>query len=66
MTGSVDEGAGYFTDKRGTLRDRKGPYRLMCRYDVSMAARGKYLYLTYVWHDGSRYVIDPDVEVWDN
>lgn len=66
VTGSVDEGTGYFTDRRGALRDQTGPYRLMCRYDVAAAAGGQYLYLTYVWHDGSRYVIDPDVEIWDN
>lgn len=66
VTGSVDEGTGYFTDKRGTLRDQKGPYRLMCRYDVSVGSGGKYLYLTYVWYDGGQCVIDPDVEIWDN
>lgn len=64
VTGSVDEGAGIFTDARGMLRDKPGPYRLMCRYDVSTVSGAEYLYLTYVWHDGSQYVIDPDVEVW--
>ncbi len=65
VTGSVDEGEGTFTDARGVSRNRKGPYRLMCRYNVS-AAGGEYLYLAYVWHDGSRYVIDPDVEIWND
>jgi hypothetical protein len=37
----------------------------MCRYEVSTTLGSKYLYITYVWHDGNQYVIDPDVEVWD-
>jgi len=64
VTGEVDNGEGLFTEQRGVLRDKTGPYRLMCRYEVASGVGNKYLFITYVWHDGSHYVIDPDIEVW--
>lgn len=63
VKGSVDEGSGLFTDQRGMLRDRRGPYRLMCRYDVAKGSTD-WLYITYVWHDGQHYIVDADVEKW--
>lgn len=64
VIGEVDDGEGLFTDERGMLRDKKGPYRLMCRYEVGTGFGNKYLIITYIWHDGSHYVVDPDIEVW--
>ena len=64
VTGEVDDGQGLFTDQRGMLRKERGPYRLMCRYEVDTGWRDDALYITYVWHDGERYIIDADVEKW--
>lgn len=61
---AVDDGEGIFTTERGVLRNKKGPYRLMCRYEVVTGAGKKYLFIAYVWHDGSRYIVDSDIEVW--
>ena len=64
VTGEVDDGAGTFTEERGVLRDKEGPYRLMCRYEVVAGSGNKYLLIAYVWHDGAHYVVDSDIEVW--
>ncbi|TIX87784.1 hypothetical protein [Rhizobium sp. P44RR-XXIV] len=64
VTGEVDDGAGIFTAERGMLRNKKGPYRLMCRYEVAAGSGKKDLVIAYVWHDGTRYVVDSDIEVW--
>jgi hypothetical protein len=64
VKGEVDDGEGLFTTDRGTLRDKRGPYRLMCRYEVETASNPDALFITYVWHDGNSYVIDTDVERW--
>ncbi len=64
VTGEIDDGEGLFTADRGMLRDKKGPYRLMCRYEAVTGFGTKYLIITYVWHDGSHYIIDPDIEAW--
>jgi len=64
VTGKVDDGEGTFTGRRGVLRDKEGPYRLMCRYEVVAGSGNKYLLIAYVWHDGAHYVVDSDIEVW--
>ncbi|WP_267549358.1 hypothetical protein [Rhizobium rhizogenes] len=64
VTSEVDDGAGIFTTQRGMLRNKKGPYRLMCRYEVAAGSGKKDLVIAYVWHDGTRYVVDSDIEVW--
>ncbi|WP_349960888.1 hypothetical protein [Rhizobium sp. ZPR3] len=64
VTGEVDDGAGTFTSERGLLRDHKGPYRLMCRYDVVTGLGKKALLIAYVWHDGAHYIVDRDIEAW--
>lgn len=64
VNGEVDDGEGTFTAERGLLRDQKGAYRLMCRYDVVTGFGKKALLITYVWHDGAHYVVDPDIEAW--
>jgi hypothetical protein len=66
VTGEIDDGEGNFTDRRGTNRDRQGAYRLMCRYEVAKGAGQKELVIAYVWYDRSKYLIDADVEVWDD
>jgi hypothetical protein len=60
----VDDGEGTFTAERGLLRDRKGPYRLMCRYDVVVGSGKQALLIAYVWHDGVHYIVDRDIEAW--
>ncbi|MGV1757300.1 hypothetical protein ACQZ6F_05705 [Rhizobium sp. A22-96] len=62
--GEVDDGEGTFTAERGVLRDKEGPYRLMCRYEAVAGNGKKYLIIAYVWHDGAHYVVDSDIEVW--
>ncbi|WP_354442557.1 hypothetical protein [Ottowia thiooxydans] len=64
VTGEVDDGAGLFTSDRGITRKERGPYRLMCRYEVDTGLVEDALFLTYVWHDGQKYLIDSDVERW--
>jgi hypothetical protein len=64
VKGEVDDGEGLFTSDRGMTRNRKGPYRLMCRYEVQTISNPDALFLTYVWHDGEKYIIDADVERW--
>ncbi|MFK0161278.1 hypothetical protein [Rhizobium sp. NPDC090279] len=64
VTGEVDDGAGTFTTERGVLRNKKGPYRLMCRYEVVAGSGKKDLVIAYVWHDGTHYSLDSDIEVW--
>lgn len=64
VTGEVDDGEGTFTAERGVLRDKKGPYRLMCRYEIVAGSGKKDLIIAYVWHDGAHYVVDSDIEVW--
>lgn len=61
----VDKGEGSFTDSRGMSRDKKGPMRLMCRYEVKTGSGRDLLFITYVWHDGRTYSIDPDIEIWN-
>lgn len=60
----IDAGEGLFTSERGFGRDRKGPYRVMCRYVVGDVEDDQTLWVAYVWHDGDRYIIDADVERW--
>ncbi|TXI03886.1 MAG: hypothetical protein E6Q76_13275 [Rhizobium sp.] len=60
----VDGGEGTFTTMRGMLRDHKGPYRLMCSYNVVTGTGAKGQLIAYVWHDGARYIVDPDIEAW--
>ncbi|MGY5774827.1 hypothetical protein [Rhizobium sp. LEGMi135b] len=62
----VDDGEGTFTAERGLLRDHKGPYRLMCRYNVVTGSGKKALLIAYVWHDGMHYSVDPDIEAWSD
>lgn len=64
VAGEVDDGAGTFTTERGVIRDKSGPYRLMCRYEVVAGSGNKYLIIAYVWHDGARYSVDSDIEIW--
>ncbi|MBH1966099.1 MAG: hypothetical protein I8H77_17270 [Comamonadaceae bacterium] len=64
VTGEVDDGEGLFTSDRGITRQDRGPYRLMCRYEVDTGLMDDALFLTYVWHDGQKYLIDGDVERW--
>lgn len=66
VTAEVDDGEGTFTDRRGMSRNRQGSYRLMCRYEAVTGTGDKILFIAYVWYDGSQYLIDPDVEVWDD
>jgi hypothetical protein len=60
----IDDGKGLFTSGRGILRDEKGSYRLMCRYEIANAVFDDRLYLTYVWYGPAGYIIDTDVERW--
>ncbi|WP_211231788.1 hypothetical protein [Ottowia thiooxydans] len=64
VTGEVDDGEGLFTSDRGITRSERGPFRLMCRYEVDTGFVKEALFLTYVWHDGQKYLIDSDVERW--
>ena len=64
VVGVADDGEGDFTTTRGMLRDHTGPYRLTCSYNVVTGAGTKTLLITYIWHDGARYIVDPDIEAW--
>lgn len=64
VTGEVDDGEGLFTDERGMMRNKKGPYRLMCRYEVATSTNPDALFITYIWHDGENYIVDHDWERW--
>ncbi len=65
VVGEVDDGHGTFSDERGTTREKKGPLRLMCRFNVNDSSGSDRLYLSYVGYTDGKYFIDPDVEVWD-
>lgn len=65
VTGEVDDGKGDFSDQRGLTRERKGPMRLMCRFKVQDSLGNDRLYIAYLSFDNGRYVIDPDIEIWD-
>ena len=69
VVGEAEEGQADFTDLRGPERDRKGPLRLMCQYEVEdlrekRGDREAALYVTYVWYANGKYSMDPDIEVW--
>lgn len=53
---------GIFSDNRG--HEREGPLRLMCRYTIETGRGARWYLITYVWHDGTNYTIDPDLEAW--
>jgi len=59
VTDVPDEGI--LSDKRGMLRDEKGPWRLVCVYGVKVN-RLEMSYMTYLSWQGGKYVFDPEIE----
>lgn len=62
ITGEIDDLQGLFSEDRGMMRDKKGPNRLMCRYEGKVGTT-QYLYISYAWYESGKYRID-EVEVW--
>jgi hypothetical protein len=62
VTGEIDEGQGLFSAERGMMRDKKGPLRIMCRFEVESKI-GDRLALSYFWYENGKYRLD-EVEDW--
>ena len=65
VVGEVDGGLAIFSDQRGLTRNKKGPMRLMCRFNVNDSIGDDRLYLSYVGFYDGKYFIDPDIELAD-
>ena len=64
VTGFAADPFGELTDERGQFRERKGPERLMCTYEMK-GRSGAQTAVTYVWRKDGKYVFEPEHEVWD-
>ena len=62
VTGEIDDGQGLFAAERGMMRDKKGPLRIMCRYDVESQISER-LAISYFWYENGKYRLD-EVEDW--
>jgi hypothetical protein len=62
VTDDIDDGMGLFSAERGMMRDKKGPLRIMCRYDVESRISDR-LAITYFWYENGKYRLD-EVEDW--
>ena len=58
----IDDGQGLFSAERGMMRDKKGPLRIMCRYDVESQISER-MAITYFWYENGKYRLD-EVEDW--
>jgi hypothetical protein len=54
---------GTFTDERGKNRDKHGPMRLMCTYEVTRSLGPATVVAYFTYRDG-KYGLDPDFETW--
>lgn len=62
----LDDGVGDFTTDRGISRDKQGPMRLMCKYEVEYKpGDDELLIIAYVNYSAGKYSIDSDLELWD-
>lgn len=62
VTGEIDDGEGTFAAERGMMRDKKGPLRIMCRYELESKI-GDRLAISYFWYENGKYRLD-EVEDW--
>ena len=62
VTGDIDDGQGLFSAERGMMRDKQGPTRIMCRYDVESQISER-MAITYFWYENGKYRLD-EVEDW--
>ena len=58
-----DAESGVLSDDRGLLRDRKGPLRLACTYEVETGPGRELIIVAYSSYRDDRYIIDPDLDV---
>ncbi len=58
-----DAGSGTLSESRGLLRDKKGPLRLACTYEVETGLGLELGIVAYSSYQNGRYVIDPDLDV---
>lgn len=54
---------GTFTDERGKFRDKHGPMRLMCTYEVTRSLGPVTVVAYFTYRDG-KYGLDADYETW--
>lgn len=62
VTGEIDDGQGLFSAERGMMRDKKGPLRIMCRFEVESRISER-LAISYFWYENGKYRLD-EVEDW--
>jgi hypothetical protein len=62
VTGEIDDGEGLFSAERGMMRDKKGPLRIMCRYEVESKISER-MAISYFWYENGKYRLD-EVEDW--
>jgi len=63
VTDAPNENDGTFTDERGKFRDKKGPMRLMCTYEITRSMGAATVVAYFTFKDG-KYGLDGDVETW--
>lgn len=63
VTDAPNDDDGLFTDERGISRDRKGPMRLMCTYEVTRSL-GPSTIVAYFTYRNGKYGLDADYETW--
>ena len=62
VTGEIDDGEGMFAAERGMMRDKKGPLRIMCRFELESRISDR-MALSYFWYENGKYRLD-EVEDW--
>lgn len=63
VTGDIDDGQGLFVGEHGMVPGKKGPLRIMCRYDVELTV--EQLAILYFWYEDGKYRLD-DLEGWSD
>ena len=62
VTGEIDDGEGLFSAERGLTRNKKGPLRIMCRFEIESKI-GDRMAISYFWYENGKYKLDV-VEDW--
>lgn len=63
VTDAPNADDGLFSDERGLTREKKGPMRLMCTYDVTRGGAASTVVAYFTYRNG-RYGLDADYETW--